>query len=477
MRLFPSSFRAAAAIMCIPAAGLHASTADLSARARASASPRAAARAPARAPTLDGIWESVGYGFIFEIKGSSLSAFERSAVSCLPSFTATFLSDPVAGAEASMRIDGTTATILVLHGASSNEKKFHENGSASDMLARRLPGKPAICDVPTPNTPASNFDTFAQTWAEQYGFFDVRKVNWPSIVAANRPKISASTTPVQLFDVLRGMIEPLGDAHTFLAARDIDRRFHGFRGAQDRLPDSVRSRVDSIMEQTYLRSPLRKWCNGQVQFATLDHGLGYLRISSFNGYGKDYESGLVALEAALDSMFAPGAKLEGLVIDVRRNGGGADPYGLAIAARLTAKEYEAYAKQARSDPANPSQWTVAQPSIVRPSTPGFHGAVVELIGIHSVSAAETFTQALLKRAPKVTRVGENTQGVFSDVLGRVLPNGWRFGLPNERFVTDGRAYDGAGIPPDIALPSFQAADLKAGRDGALEKAIEILSKR
>jgi C-terminal processing protease CtpA/Prc len=49
------------------------------------------------------------------------------------------------------------------------------------------------------------------------------------------------------------------------------------------------------------------------------------------------------------------------------------------------------------------------------------------------------------------RIGLNTQGVFSDVLGRKLPNGWSFGLPNEVYPTkDGKAFDGAGIPPDLA---------------------------
>ena len=106
--------------------------------------------------------------------------------------------------------------------------------------------------------------------------------------------------------------------------------------------------------------------------------------------------------------------------------------------------------------------------------PGFRGPVVHLIGLRSVSAAETFTQALMNREPKVVRVGENTQGVFSDVLGRRLPNGWRFGLPNERFVTNGKAYDGPGIPPDVMVPVFPPTDLASGRDGAIERALELL---
>jgi C-terminal processing protease CtpA/Prc len=77
----------------------------------------------------------------------------------------------------------------------------------------------------------------------------------------------------------------------------------------------------------------------------------------------------------------------------------------------------------------------------------------------------------------VVRVGENTQGVFSDVLGRRLPNGWRFGLPNERFLTNGLSYDGPGIAPDVPVPVFPAADLESGHDGPLERAIVLLGGR
>ena len=65
--------------------------------------------------------------------------------------------------------------------------------------------------------------------------------------------------------------------------------------------------------------------------------------------------------------------------------------------------------------------------------------------------------------------------MFSDVLGRTLPNGWEFGLPNELFLTeDGRYFDGPGIPPDIEVPVFRDADLEAGRDPALERAMAHL---
>ncbi len=167
------------------------------------------------------------------------------------------------------------------------------------------------------------------------------------------------------------------------------------------------------------------------------------------------------------------------MIDVRINFGGADPYGLAIASRLANSEYLAYAKEARADPVDRNKWTPGDPSWVRPSPrPGFRGPTVELIGPLTISAGETFTQALMGRTPHVTRVGEYTQGVFSDVLVRRLPNGWRFGLPNEVFRTPERStFDGIGITPDIAVPVFADEDVAAGRDPGMAKALQMLRNK
>jgi C-terminal processing protease CtpA/Prc len=212
----------------------------------------------------------------------------------------------------------------------------------------------------------------------------------------------------------------------------------------------------------------------------VDKDTGYLRIVSFDDYSRNgvFADGMIALESALDTIFSDAA-LKSLVIDVRINFGGADPYGLAIASRLATGEYLAYTKEARANPGQNEKWTPGDPSLVRPSSrPSFRGPVVELTGPLTISAGETFTQAVMGRAPHITRIGENTQGVFSDVLGRRLPNGWRFGLPNEVYRTsEGTTFDGPGIPPDEAAPVFADGDVAAGRDPGLERALEMLRNR
>jgi C-terminal processing protease CtpA/Prc len=331
------------------------------------------------------------------------------------------------------------------------------------------------------DTPITNYAVFWETFAEQYPFFALRKMDWPAVDKNFRPRVTPTTKPDELFHLLSEMIEPLHDAHTFINAKSIKERFHGHRPAADPMQNKNAARITEIIERQYVRGGLRDFCNKQLQFAMLNSSVAYLRIHSFSGYSEDkqFQKQQEALENALDAIFKDAAKWTGLVIDVRINGGGSDVFGISMAARLAMQDYLGYSKVIRNDIHDAGHRTTPQPVMVRKSDrPGFHGAVALLTSADSVSAAETFAMALLDREPHVMRIGANTQGVFSDVLGRRLPNGWSFGLPNEIYLTkDGRAFDGQGVPPDIEVPIFADEDLANSRDSALNKALELLGSR
>jgi hypothetical protein len=439
-------------------------------------------------PPLEGVWRTQGYGFVFEITGSKLRAFEVTSTTCVPGFKAQMDAATIAGREATFkRQDGDV--FFIRANGSRDHKILHNQGSASDVRIDRLPRLPSVCDHPTADTPGGNFEVFARTWAEQYISFDLKRTDWAKVVEANRSQVTPATTPEELFDIFERMIAPFNDTHTFISAPNLKREFRRrLRQGTDRViksgAEEFRSKgvpaLLAVTDHAHLKTPLRKWCNDQIQYGHVDDVTGYLRIISFSGYTKDggFAAGLEALEAALDEIFSDPA-LHALVIDVRINFGGADPYGLAIASRLSTSEYLAYTKEARADPVDSNKWTPGDPSLVRPSPrPGFRGSVVELIGPLTISAGETFTQALMGRSPHVTRIGENTQGVFSDVLVKRLPNGWRFGLPNEVFRTpEGTTFDGTGIPPDIPIPVFADEDVAAGIDPGMAKALQLLWKK
>jgi hypothetical protein len=362
-----------------------------------------------------------------------------------------------------------------------NALRLRQDGNASDIILHRVSNRPNTCNTPPHNTPPSNYAIFWQTFAEQYAFFAIHKMDWNAVDKIFRPQVTASTTLFELFQIFCQMIESLHDAHTGISAHDLKQWFGGYRDDPYHLDDARWTKAASLIESKYVHDGLRPFCKGSLQFGSVGDSLGYFRITNFSDYADPggYANALQCLEQTLDAIFT-GAPLRGLIIDVRLNRGGDDPLGIAIAARLTDKKYLAYTKVTRNslDLNAPLRYTEPQPSWVLPSArPGFKGKVILLTGPDTVCAGETFTMALFGRQPLVTRIGRNTQGVFSDVLGRSLPNGWHFRLPNEIYFTvDGKAFDGSGIPPDISVPFFSASDLQAGTDRALESAIDQFPK-
>ena len=444
--------------------------------------------------SLDGLWLSDGYGDLLEFQGNTLRGYEITTLSCIESGKATRKTE-ASDVNESVFVGDEGGTFRISPGTTADNRWLHEDGSVSNVLLRRTSSRPEPCNRPPAETPLANYQVFWETLSEHYPFFAMRQLNWIEVDKKFRPQVTPQIKPEDLFRIFSEMIEPLHDAHTSIRAGSIQQRFHGYRPAADPKQKKNAARITEIIETKYVRGGLHDFCNKQLQFGLLgppddaessgSNGdarakvIGYLRIHSFSGYSndRDFVKQLDALETALDNIFADSSKLAGLVIDVRINGGGSDVFGISIASRLATQEYLAYSKVTRNDIHDADHRTPPQPVMVHVTQrPGFRGPVVLLTSADSVSAAETFTMAVLDRQPHVTRIGANTQGVFSDVLGRKLPNGWTFGLPNEIYLTkDGKAFDGPGVPPDMEVPIFPAEDLANGRDSALNKALEFLA--
>ena len=436
------------------------------------------------AQSLDGVWQSQGYGYIFEIQGPVLKAFEVTTTTCIPGFTAKRSNDITPGREATFKTKNK-GIYFVRSGGSNDHKLLHQGDSVADVRIDRLSRTPTACDELTGNTPINNFEVFTRTFTEHYISFDLKGTDWGKVVADYQPKITPQTTPKQLFEILEAMVKPLGDLHIDIEARKPKRSTEGFwrpgsnriiKGSIDNFATRGRQKLFSITNRVYLQGSLRMFCRKQLQYGHIDDTTGYLRLLSFGGYSRHDD--LKALKSALDTIFSD-HKLRALVIDTRLSFGGSDELGLAIARHLATSEYLAYTVQARADPVKRDRWTPGYPVVVQQGLrPGFRGPVVELIGPITMSAAETFTQALMGRTPHLTRIGESTQGVFCDVLDRHLPNGWTFGLPNAVYRTpEGIAFDVRGIPPDVEVPVFADVNVAAGKDPGMAKAIQVLSNR
>ncbi|QOY89403.1 S41 family peptidase [Paludibaculum fermentans] len=430
----------------------------------------------------NGVWRSVGWGDVYVVEGDSWRTFEVTASTCVEGFAAR----RVAPTSNRFRArDGSRFSVV-------EERPRHwlvREGDINRVMLEPADGLPAVCSPPTANTPLGNFDVFTRTFAEHYVAFALRGVDWERNVAEQRGRIGTATTPAQLFEILSGLIRPLADIHTGLDAPALKKSFDAplkpgserlVRGDVARFEKSGRRELAAVTDRVYLHGRVRPFCRGQWLYGVADGHVGYLRILAFGDYSRrsGYAGNVRALEQALDVILGD-AGLRGLVIDVRLSFGGDDRLGLAIAGRLTEREYTAYAIQGRSDGAEASRFSPAVEVPVRVGRgPRFGGPVVVLTGPITMSAAETFTQALMGRAPHVVRVGESTQGVFCDSLPRRLPNGWSFALPNAVYRdAEGRAFDVAGLPPDVPVVGFAEEDLRDGRDPGIAAALRVMGVR
>ncbi|MFE7189928.1 S41 family peptidase [Kitasatospora sp. NPDC057541] len=434
---------------------------------------------------LEGVWQADGYSTIIEIHGTTFRTYDVTRISCTPGFlSGTQVGTPGPGGAVRYGRAGKGYAELTLTPQGRNRAVYREDSAAGTRNLSRLPGGlPAQCTRPAPQDALAVFDRFWANFEENYPFFAAKGIDWQARGAQARAGITPQTDTDTLQGILAGLLEPLGDAHTALGRKRADGGyglvFGGQRpGTQD--PDDETREQAGRAVAAQLVAPEQTFGRGRLGVGELPGGIGYLRVSAFDGYVADapHQAKEAELDRALDALLAHPDRLNGLVIDLRLNGGGSDALGLRIASRLTDRPFLAYRKVARNDPADPTAFTRPDPITVRPAAGAtrYTGPIALLTAGSTVSAGETFTQAMAERRPAPVRIGENTQGVFSDVMIKLISDNLLIGLPNEKFLTrDGSTFDGPGIPPDVRTPVFTPEELAGLKDSALTEARRLLT--
>lgn len=167
---------------------------------------------------------------------------------------------------------------------------------------------------------------------------------------------------------------------------------------------------------------------------------------------------------------------DGLILDLRYNGGGSTNNGINILNYLTSKPY----KIARSE-YRVQNFSFAlrnkEPRVITPGTEYiYNGPVILLIGNMTFSAAEDFVM-IFDAMHRGQLIGEPTGGSTGESDYFLLPGGIRGRVCTKRdFYPDGKEFVGVGIKPHILVkPTIQ--DIAEGSDPVLNKALEILKKK
>lgn len=427
---------------------------------------------------LQGVWRSRGYGLILKIERDGYVFFEETAISCQPVYAGHI-------DELSWRYED-----LVV---SSGHQAFsaHRVTGVARVGFRRLRSLPPTVtetEERDPDDPEYNFEVFWHTFAEHYALFALKGVDWDKAFGRFRPRITPDSEPETLFATLAAMLRPLRDGHIRLQTP----WGHFDGGAQPALFKRLEVELDGASDHREVVSylgELREWLqeiihevylHGRVSYSThyladwgcLSDTTGYLNIRAMAGQsGKigNPAGDLAATDVLMGRVMDELGHLPNLVVDIRGNGGGYDGVALRFASYLIDRKRLAFTKAARDG----KGFTGRQAVYVSPAREVWRGNLYVLTSELTASAAEIFVLALLQH-PRLTLIGEPTQGILSDTLERYLPNEWHMTLSNEVYrAYDGQVYEDVGIPPHIRLPFLGRKGRENDRDPMLDRVLGL----
>lgn len=417
------------------------------------------------APSIEGVWQSDGYGFVLEIRGESARLFSIGDGFCVPE---TDEMVPITDLlpEVSFELMGSGQRLNI--GLAMEQHR---------ISAYRRSSVPRVCTQALPADAITVFNAFVGYFDTNYLFFTVHNVDWPARVAEARQRMDVAMSDQELFDELSWLIAPLRDGHVTLVAELDGSRVVAFPGRAQVLQnlrnaagragedpaDAVRAFRHNLWYQSIPEDVLGRHGqmvgNDRIQFGMLGSGVGYLAFAALDGFGSDTampEENLSETQSLLDDImiFFENQGAQSVVLDLSLNFGGSDYIAREIASRFLSQTVVAYTKFA-GDAVRP---IVTGVSIEPSARARFDGDVILLTSQVTVSAAEVLALSLRSQS-HVMHVGEATRGALSDALSRSLPNGWQLTLSNEVYLDfEGRHWEAVGIPPEIERPVFQGND-------------------
>lgn len=442
----------------------------------------------------DGIWVAPAYGYAMQIIQDEGAMYSFTQDYC---YLDSQLSDvSYTGIEQIVNIELSNQSITLypqpgLPGIRF-DKELHLPSSCTNNLVASSGADGYKTD------PIRDIDMFWQTFNELYVDFDLTKTDWEQIRQYGLANIRADSDTQDTFEILLNMITPLADGHVQLSSDTLgydNVSFSSKPGLEEHILQDFLQVHDLQLPLTatellalyqfeeaslvyHLSLPFQYAAGADVKTAANDqiawvaqNEIGYLFIGALSDFVEDddnIDNQLKALELALDNILDDFRHVQGVIIDIRLNGGGSDSASVKIANRFVDHKRHIFSKQTRlGGGRTPLQKVYAEPE----GAFQFTGPVAVLTSSETASAAEILAMSMASM-PNVTLIGQASYGIFSDTLVKSLPSGIEYSLSNEFYLsTEGEWFERKGVPVDIDIPFYVPFDERElGRDLALETA-------
>ena len=301
-----------------------------------------------------------------------------------------------------------------------------------------------------------NFQALWKILDEHYCFFSEKNIDWNAIREKYSRQVNEGMNYQQLFEVLTNMIGELRDGHVNLyISFDMGRNWSWFEDYPINFSDTL---YNKYMGKDY------KIAAG-LRYKTLDDNIGYATVSSFQ-----HELG----EGNLDEIFHYLRSTNGLILDVRNNGGGYLSSADQLAQRFTNERrlvgYMTHKTgKGHNDFSKPEAQYLDASDGVRWQKP-----VVILTNRRCYSATNTFIRNM-RCCPNVTVIGDQTGGGSGMPFSSELPNGWGVRFSACPMFDTKMNHIEFGIQPDIEV-SLNEGDRVQGKDTLIEAARALLKK-
>ena len=292
---------------------------------------------------------------------------------------------------------------------------------------------------------------------EKYSYRDLHGIDWDKRFELYTDRLERAKTPQEFAESAAKILLIAKDMHLWVKIND--ETINGFK-----------RNIKRNYNMELLKREIPGWrdLSQFVSTGQFPDGIGYILIKSWQ---KDENQVLNPALQAIRNL----SNNKALIIDVRPNGGGSEPFAKKVAGCFIDQPV-VYAKHIYRDINNQTGWGQIQERTLIPTSdlPTYRGKIAVLMGQANMSSCEAFL-LMMKQVTTCKLIGERSYGSSGNPKPHDLGNGVTVYLPSwKAMLPDGTCFEGKGIRPDVLVKA--RPDQITTKDPVIEAALKELRK-